>query len=376
MLVFGFLIMILGTYANLGAIDEQQSGANNVNMPIDRLPDIHIPQPTENIFITPSKMESTNNKNKIEIGPKNSDEAIYEPSIRAKGAKRKMNKTTKSPAQNDEIREINLNKVEKEEIPLRKPQLPREPIVPKVVNNVKNIEPDIGKNGKPIVDIPKSNLPKQIAVPNTDKKSSDSVINNEAIQKEINEMEINAKENQQNNVKEMLDEVKSQLSKQNEVLAKINKIAENVNNIAQMQNRTVAQQKDVSQTNDKVPKSLATEKMIETKDETKPSIDEHLKNIPLSAAVPVPALLVNRQSSSTPSQKNVISEPDLKQTKTNTISETKDSVDDTPNKNIEKMPKKVEKINENVGRDLLSNPNDSQTTQSDKAESSKVKTEN
>lgn len=379
MLVFGFLIMILGTYANLGAIDEQQSGANNVNMPIDRLPDIHVPQPTENIFITPSKMESTNNKNKIEMGPKKPDDVIYEPSIRAKGVKRKIIKTTKLPVQNDAIREINLNKA-KEEIPLGKPKLPKEPIVPKVNKNAKNIESDIGKNVKP-VDIPISNLQNQIAEPNTDKKSSDSVINNEAIQKEIHEMEIDAKENQQSNVKEMLDEVKSQLAKQNElnqklVLAKINQIAENVNNIAKIQNQTAAQQKDVSQTDNEVPKFLATEKMVETKDEAKPSNNEHLKNIPLPAAVPVPELLVNRQSSSTPSQKNVISEPDLKLSKSNVISETKDSVVDTPKKNIEKLPKKVEKINENVGRDLLSNSNDFHTTQSNSVKSSKAKTEN
>ncbi|XP_055311393.1 putative sodium-coupled neutral amino acid transporter 10 [Sitodiplosis mosellana] len=381
LLVFGFLIMILGTYANLGAIDEQQSGAD-VNMPIDRLPDIHVSLPTENIFITPSKMESP--ENKIEMGPKKQDAVVYEPSHQTKGAKRKTVKTTKSPVQNGPIREIILNKEEKDEIPVRKSLL-KEPIVPIIIKSASNVEPNVIQNIQP----PKSNMvANQLAEPSTDKKSTDSVINNEAIQKENLEMEIDAKEDRQKDAKrtkEILDEVKSQLTQQNElnqklVLAKINQISETVNNIAQMQNRSVAQKKGVSQTENEVQIPIVvTEQTVRLgHDQVKPSVDKNVENLPLPA-VPVAKILVDRHSSSAPSQKRVIPEPELKETQSNVISERKDSVVvDSLKQSVDELPEKVEKMNANVGRDLLSNPNDVQaaTQTADTAKSSKIKTEN
>lgn len=373
MLVFGFFIMILGTYANLGAIDEQQSGAN---MPIDRLPDIHVPQPTENIFITPSKMD--NLKNKIEMGPANKPiNADFESVARTKTPKRKIIKATKLPLSTETIREINLNKVEKDELQPVKPQ-PKIPIVPINVDNTKIVEPKIVQSAPKPAELPKSSntVPSQLAEPSIDKKTSDSVINNEAIQKENLEMEIDAKESRQNDVKitkEILDEVKSQLSKQNEinqkeVLAKIQQISEKVNDIAQMQDRTAAQTKDISQPAHEVQKPVANEKNVEN-EKAKPSIAETVKNLPLPA-VPVAKLLVDRQSSTASSQANVISEPEHKETKSNTI-----SVPESPGvvkQSVGELPETNKKLNENVGRDLLSNSNNDQT---DNAKSSNIKTE-
>lgn len=380
--MFGFLIMILGTYANLGAIDEQQSGAD-INMPIDRLPDVHVPLATENIFITPSKMEVPINS--IEIGPKKPIDIVSnEPSPETKISRQKNVKTTKLPVQNGPIREINLIKEEANEIPMRSDPLPRDPL-PVTINDAKNAEPNINQDLKPAAAL-KSNVQSQLAEPNTDKKSTDSAINNEAIQKENLEMEIDAKESQQNDAKrtkEILDVVKSQLSKQNElnqklVLDKINQISETVNNIAQMQNRSVAQRKDVPQTENEVkkPKQMDLDGQV---DQVKNPVDETVKRLPLPA-VPVAKILVDRHSSVAPGQKSVIPEPKSKETKTNIVPEPKNSVvDDSPKQQrVDELPGKVEKMDANVGRDLLSNSNDVHLAAEniDTAESSKIKTEN
>lgn len=373
--------MILGTYANLGAIDEQQSGTD-INMSIDRLPDVHVPLATENIFITPPKMEGP--KNNIENGLKNSMDNVLpnEPSPEIKSSKRKFVKTTKSPVQNGSIREINLNKDETNEIPTRSVSLPRDAVVPMINKDAKDAEPNSIQDLKSAA-AAKSNVQSQLAEPNTDKKSTDSAINNEAIQKENLEMEINAKEIQRNDAKrtkEILDVVKSQLTKQNElnqklVLDKINQISETVNNIAQMQNRSVAQNKDVSQTENEVqkPKQMNIDGHEE---QAKNSIDENVKRLPLSA-VPVAKILADRHSSVAPGQKPVLNVPE---TENNIAPEPKNSVfTDTPKRqSVDELHGKVENLNANVGRDLLSNSNDVQLAEKtiDNVESSKITTKN
>lgn len=376
--------MILGTYANLGAIDEQQSGAD-INMSIDRLPDVHVPVATENIFITPSKMEGASNN--IEIGPKKPIDIVPPngPNAETISSKRKIVKTTKLPVQNGPIREINLIKEEANEIPTRSVPLPRDPVVPVTIKNAKNAEPNTNQDLNSAAAL-KSNVQSQLAEPNTDKKSTDSAINNEAIQKENLEMEIDAKESQQSDAKrtkEILDVVKSQLSKQNElnqklVLDKINQISETVNNIAQMQNRSVAQKKDISQIENEVqkPKQADADGHV---DQVKNSVDESMKHLPLPA-VPVAKILVDRHSSVAPGQKPVIPEPAPKETKTDIVPKLENSVgNDSPKLPIaDELPGKVKKMDANVGRDLLSNSNDAQLVAKtiDTAESSKVKTEN
>lgn len=380
--------MILGTYANLGAIDEQQSNANNI--PIDRFPDIHVPQPTENIFEVLPNLDNV--KQKIEIGPEKKPVDIpNEPNetlkARTKFPKRKPSKPTQLPVPNDTIREINLNK---DENPTKKPE-PKESIQPPPklptidTGNIASSHTRLSQSN----DAQKSNsnnIPSQVGEPTTDKKSSDS-INNEAIQKENQEMEIDAREKQQSDAqrtKEILDEVKNQLTKQNElnqkiVLQKINEISDKVNNIAQIQNRSAAAQKDASQLVNEVQKPAVSEKVVEM-DKIQSSVDENVKNLPLPA-VPVAKSLMDRQSSSAPTQKNVISEPEHKDSVSfdGEKSETK-HVDsrlpvDSPKNSADETPIKVEKPSENVGRDLLSNSNDiNQITQSEK--SSQTKTEN
>lgn len=363
--------MILGTYANLGAMDEQQSGAN---IQIDRLPDIHVTvKPSENILIPPANIED--GKDKIKIGPQMPDilqehQEHQQQNDKIDG-KRKIHKTTKlSPEIKHPVREIDLNEKVKEEIPIGKPQQ-KDPVVQIIEEN---IQPSVTKDEKSAIApesaaIPKSNsIPNQLPEPLADKKSSDSVINNEAIKKEDQEIEIDADEkrlSEAKRTKEILDEVKNQLTKQNEdsqklVLEKINEISEKVNNIAQMQNRSVAQQK-VNELPPKIDvqtdsKGTGNNDMRSTNGD-----DEQSKKV-LPPLPPVPV------GSSAPVQQNVISEPDqqpapesdLKLKQTNKMDDSvpeKPSVRESdPEKRIVEPPK-VDKPNENVGRDLLSNSN-------------------
>lgn len=301
--------MILGTYANLGAIDEQQSDAN---IPIDRLPDIHITQPNENIFIAPSNLEQF--RKSIEIGPQKPIDTVHESSANSKESRLRKIKATKLPVQTDAIKEINLVQGEKEEVPVRKFEA-KKLILPEI-----NYQPS-SKSGAAL----KSNsIINQVIEATTIKKSTDSGINDETIQREDREMEIDRKETQQKDAKltkEILDQVKSQLSKQNEmnqklVLDKINEISEKVNNIALMKNHSASQQKETPSKNE-VKNILLTN----VSNETKHLNDEKLKRAS-SPKVPMAKLLSNQQrSSAAPSQQILIKESKHKQTKSAVRSE-------------------------------------------------------
>lgn len=215
--------MILGTYANLGAIDDQQSSANQIQ--IDRLPDIHVTQhPTENIFITPSKIEEP--KIKVDIGPNPESNRIVETNAKSKGMKRKLVKPTKSQRDPTEtVREINLSDKNEPDV------LPKPSENEKTIEFKKSGSAPLSSDTNPIkpaqtVDEPNLNVANQLDEPKTMKKTPDSIINNDAIRKEEQEIEFNDKEQRQSDIKrtqEFLDE----LSKKNEenqriVLQKIN----------------------------------------------------------------------------------------------------------------------------------------------------------
>lgn len=339
--------MILGTYANLGAIDDQQSGAN---IPIDRLPDIHIIQPTENIFITPS-----NTKENLDIEPQKPIVTVLESNSKPKSAKWKLSKpTVLQRPQTETVREINLIEKNKGEA-----IVDDQNVQPK--NNHKS-PPGPEANAKLAEVIKPNNVANQLAQPTTDKKLTDSAINKEAIQKEDQEIEFDAKERQKTDderTKEILDEVKNQLTKQNEenqkkVLERINEISEKVDNIAQMQrDEQVAQIKNEPeriQVQNDDPNSPAKPLNINK--------NEQVRNI---QPIPVAQLLVDRKSSSVPIQqaepKAKVSDPI---TSLKTLQQiTKKKVPQLVNE----LPIKIEKTNENVGRDLLSNSKDFQTTQ-------------
>lgn len=377
--------MILGTYANLGAIDEQQSGAN---IPIDRLPDIHVTSSINNDPITQAKIKAF--ENNVEIGPqKPVVDPVYENKL-LRPKSRKL-KPSKIATQNVPIRE-SIVKVEKEETPLKKPQI-MQPIHSNIIENVQKPSVDT-----PIKtdDAPKSNrIANQLGEPTTDKKPSDSVINKEAIQREEHEIAINAKENSDAKLtKEMIDELKTKLAKQNEetqklvlerINEKINEISEKVDNIAQMQNRSSAaiQSKESSFLKNQVQNKLSASATNISNDRKSTQNEEKIKR-----PLPVPQLLVDRQSSATPNQtkdKSIVNSESKPINSNSVNSETTQSavvpsvhiasVNQEPKKVEHKSSPKTEPVKENIGRDILSNSVDYQVASTNLSKKS-VKTEN
>lgn len=346
MLVLGFLIMILGTYANLGAIDEQQSGQQSgANMPIDRLPDIHIVNPTEVNLITPKLNDL---KKIVEIGPKNQADTIHEKLHELKDSKLKVSK--ENAPDGNSIREIVLNEKE------NKVAEPKKTIKKESIDE--SVKPSLDSKAA-VLPPPaqKSNIiPSQMAEPTTVKKPSDSVINNEAIKKEDQEIEMDAKEKKQNDAK-ITKEILNQLSKQNEenqklVLEKINEISKKVNSIANLHNsskQNATSKANEAQIDSKVinePAKVAS--VNDEKDKENPPQDPILK------------MLSEQKQSIAPIQNS-----DSEQTKSAVDQKpnNEESKPKTPDEGAKDVPPKVEKSNENIGRDLLSNSNDLNDTQ-------------
>lgn len=214
LLVFAFGLMILGTFANLEAIDEKQAEIHEIPAVIpvvDPVPYMEkLPQLVEDEKLAPQASDS-----------------------RASSGKKKPNKTHKiSPAKDDEqiaapmnisVRDVDLHDAQAEPKPSKK-------TIP-------------GQN-KPDVnfEVKKEPEAEEIVAKSANAKV-DSFINKDAIQKEEQEIAIDAKEVKQMNLetaKELLNEVKSEWVKQNKetqklVLEKIDKISEKVNEIEHMQ---------------------------------------------------------------------------------------------------------------------------------------------
>lgn len=222
MLVFGFLVMILGTYANLGAIDEQQSGSD---IQLERMPEI-------SASFAPNIL---NAENPILI------QNMGQPSTtKIKSSKRKSNirssKSDKDTQKDAPIREVQLDNNNQP-----KKVKPAEPVLPEPEKPLSEKIKDKTANDKQSEKNPK--LENVNAKPESLQIPTESAINNEAIQKEDQEIAIDVNEKKKENIertKEMLKEVKDELSKKNQavqelVLEKIDKISQQVDNIEQMQ---------------------------------------------------------------------------------------------------------------------------------------------
>lgn len=217
--------MILGTYANLGAIDEQQSSAG---IQLEKISSVTI----GDTIVNPDKLPKPLTDQKDFISDKlQLDEPL--PSI--KSFKRKHNKSVLRPLSvqksKDPVREINLAdaaaKGKNEPI---LPNLPPPEIKP---DNVKPAE--ILSEVKPKEVLKEENVLKVVAP-----IKAESTINKDAIQKEEQEIAIEAKNDKLDRTKEILEEVKNVLEKQNIenqkiVLEKIHKISEQVNKIEKQQ---------------------------------------------------------------------------------------------------------------------------------------------
>ncbi|KAG4066997.1 hypothetical protein HA402_007745 [Bradysia odoriphaga] len=225
LLIFGFILMVLGTYANLNAIDEKNSGSfeetDNIVKHIDdsiEQPAMNLSKQVENILlshdVTPSKLELTLKKLPDEIEP-----------------------FPKVPEPNPVESKYHENPVE--ELKLIEHPDPKEDLsAPKAVE-VKLIPLDADNGNQPI------------AKSEDSKKSND--INKEAIQKEEQEIEIEKKEQiaddsnselkRLEETKKLLQEVKEMkdvLEKQNQetqqlVLQKFDEIVDKVEKIEKVQ---------------------------------------------------------------------------------------------------------------------------------------------
>lgn len=366
LLVFGFLIMILGTYANLGAIDEQQSGAE---LPLDKKPDIFEPEKPE----IPTKFDKPifePNVNK-DIPPDNLKPDDSE--LNVKTFKRKPIKLSKTQSNGIEpVREIKLENVEEKNVEVKKapepvnpfPQ-PDEPKIPKIESPI--LKPNIVVQKENAGDQQAQNvLPNQLPEPAIKEKQADTMINKDAIQKEEQEIAIDANEHKKVDIEQtkqqILAEVKNELvneMKQNEaaqklVLEKIDKISQQVNNIEKMQLNELRQETAEKKIDDdKSGKGTAV------KVENKSNLNEagegnhidQLKKLP----DPVQKLLDPKMNLS---KGNVLDKPESKlssvaDTNANISPKLKPIVVEAPVHNFDKS-KAIPKDTENIGRDLLS----------------------
>lgn len=361
--------MILGTFANLGAIDEHQSGVE-VDQPIDRLPDIHVTYSNVNMQITPSKIDPL--KNKVDTVPNKSIDLINEANAKLKIPKRKTFKSNKTQEQLPRIetaREINLNDD-------AKPQAkPIENAKPDGQNNISPLKIQSNLNVKSAVES-KSNVASLGAEPTKKKNLTDSLINKDAIQKEEREIEFNANEQRRNDVErtqKILDAVKNQLTQQNEenhkiVLQKINEISEKVNRITQKDEHTDTSKMDVTK-NAMANKSGAANQHVDN------NLHDKQTKMPLPP-VPIAKLLVERKVSSVSDQLN---EPKLDmQPIANIVVDPKrpDNIlkEEKIAESLKESPNRIDETlkNANVGRDLLSH----RTAQTNGIEINRDKKEN
>lgn len=342
--------MVLGTYANLGAIDDQQQSSVN----IERLPDIHIPKETENIFIAPAKVDQL--KEPIEMGP----EKPIDTNIKPKMSKRRTIKPSKSQrSQTDaKVREINLNDKIKE--------MPSKVLDAEHVVQVKKEGETISQRTQGNAqssDKPKPNVA-AASQSTTVFKSPDSLINNDAIRREEQEIAINANDNRKmdaERAQELLDAVKNQLSKQNEanhqiMLQKINEISDKVDRIAQKDDEKIAHlNPDPIKPNEKVPVNSNQSVNLNVR------TGNDVKNLPLPP-VPVAKLLSERQSSSIPNKLDSL--PTKSIASDSAKMENAAIVQQKLSESVVELPRPIEvQQNENVRRDLLSHSNDLQTKQ-------------
>lgn len=222
--------MILGTFANLEAIDEKQAEIHDgpqLNPVADSMPFVEkLPLSVQEDKWAPQAAD-----------PRDSEST----------GKRKPNKTHKilppneaeqiAPPENVSVREVDLSDTKAKPQPIGPNN---EPIPGKIKPEVK-MEKKADGEMRPEM---KEKLNKNIAEPDRSANVKvDSTINKDAIQKEEQEIAIDAIEDKQkslNEAEKLLKEVKSELAKQNEetkklVLQKIDKISEKVDKIEQLQ---------------------------------------------------------------------------------------------------------------------------------------------
>lgn len=346
--------MILGTFANLEAIDEKQAGIHDqppLNSVVDPVPFVEkLPQSVEDFKPLPQADESRNSGS---IG------------------KRKPNKTHKIASSHEAEQIAAPVNISAQEGDSGGAKADSQLIGPSKETIANKIGPDmkVAEEKAPEVVPDKEEKPdvkKTIAEPERDRSANakvDSAINKDAIQREEQEIAIDAKEDKQKSLetaKEILNEVKSELAKQNEktqqlVLEKIDKISEKVNKIEQLQEE------------EKQRESASLKKHEDEVVEPKPAIEEHRnkndkKNNkedekPAEEEV-VKAPEPEPENVETPELEKV-KKPELEKVKLHKADVVKDPIVKSilPKANVEQnvnVDEPAPEIGEKIGRDLLS----------------------
>lgn len=273
--------MILGTYANLGALDEQQS-----NIPIERKPDVLAIKP--NIIPIPDDLNKNNFERSDDVDklPKNGvDDAQM--AVKMKNLKRKPVKPVKMQEQNADqntIQEGNL--ADKKLVLVKTPDL-----IPKSTNktnaNAIKLDSKVAENDE-IVEQPKHVVANQLPQPNAAAQPSDVMINKDAIQNAIQEEKENQRDD--NERTRLLAEVKDELVKQTKetqqlMLEQIHKISQKIDE--KMDKIEMKKDDEKQQQNNKLDTNkLAEKKVLDGESE--------IKNL-LVPPVPLVKLLAERK---------------------------------------------------------------------------------
>lgn len=340
--------MILGTFANLEAIDEQQAGIHDnsqVNAVVDSIP---VP--------IVDKLPPSVQKEKL---------APQEVNLRSSG-KRKPNKTQKALPSNEAEQIMGLVNISNRVSDAKRVKVEAKPIGPS-----REPVPDTVGAGAKIPDDKAAEASGKKARADGEKIAAepdrsaggkvDSGINNDAIQKEEQEIAIDAKEDQQKSLetaKEILNEVKSELAKQNEktqqlVLEKIDKISEKVNKIEQLQEEEKQRESASLKKHDEV-----ADYARETKDDAKKSEggDKPAKKTAAKEAEPNETEGRRRGKAELPEAENEVAGPDRPKVSKHDV--VRDPVVESilPRTNPEQKPngnQAAPESGEKVGRDLL-----------------------
>lgn len=208
--------MILGTFANLNAIDEKKSGADLEHTIPDGLQsraNFHENDIPRKLELQPLPDLDKVVESKIVEPPPQSKAPVEEPKAQISG-------------NTDAVREIQLAPIKEAKLPVKTATVP----VPKIQEPIVESKP-----------VEKLEPMPEVAKQSVGAVRSDSVINKDAIQKEDQEMAIAHREDageELKQTKELLEQVKDQLEKQNKetqklVLDKIEKISQKVDKIGQ-----------------------------------------------------------------------------------------------------------------------------------------------
>lgn len=369
--------MILGTYSNLVAMDEQ-----SMDVQLEKMAELRAtianPIPVADKI---NRKEEQAKQEKEQLNKMDEPPPLTK-ADREIPVKKKVSKTINS-IHNDHsgVREINLS--EKKNGSIKVPQVAPLNVVdvPKVDNHVEEKPKAEPKDLKPSVE----EKPVKTELPVVTKP--DSSINKDAIQKEDQEMAIGQLEESGHDLqktKKILEEVKNVLAKQNQetqklVLEKIDKISEKVNKIEKLQEIELKNDKNEDKAAEQAIPNKDVHENENVKQQTAQEKDAEIKKL-LEPPIPVGQLLAEKNQNLTKKQNTTDAAADAQN-----IPVAKDPISSVPEANPQSIGDhkeipiqlsndpsqdiKVAASNQNIGRDLLSQANNNDNNRKETNES-------